>query len=124
MKLTKELKALREATKNIPTMAEIVEWLQDEGSQARWEADESPEEDDTECALFVDNEDAASEIRLKIKGNTLTYKIRGENADGEEHERSGKIPLVGRTAVQVGEDLDEMAGSWFHNEMESRGDDD
>lgn len=67
---------------------------------------------------------AGIDVKIKLNGKYLNVVFQGRKDSGETAERDSNVPFQGRTPKDVADDIDSIAGSFIHNELDEYDEDD
>lgn len=113
----KSIVGLSEGAKNNEPnlLKQIAQYLETEGFMATYEV-RSVRKD--KAILGLSEKGADSEAILTLSGNDLEMKLTGINDNEEKQERRFKLKISGKSAKQIGQQLEDEIDSWFHHEMQ------
>ena len=107
---------LDESVANEPNLLkQIAQYLETEGFMATYEVRSVRK---NKAILGLSEKGADSEAILTLSGNDLKMKLTGINDNEEKQERRFKLKISGKSAKQIGQQLEDEIDSWFHHEMQ------
>lgn len=123
-----ELKTLLEAPA-LPKgfLKQVCQQLEDDAFEASFECDsDDVAEDATEVNVMASASSMAAgiDVKIKLNGKYLNVVFQGRKDSGETAERDSNVPFQGRTPKDVADDIDSIAGSFIHNELDEYDEDD
>lgn len=124
----KELKTLLE-NPALPSgfLKQVCQELEQEAYEASFECDsDDVAEDATEVNVMCSAYSTAAgiDVTIKLNGKYLNVVFLGTTNKGESVKRDSNVPFNGRSAKDVAEDIDSIAGSFIHNELDDYDEDD
>lgn len=99
------------------SMGDLVDYLNTQGTVGSFDPDESVEGNEKQMTFVASSMGVSLDVRITFRDTDILVEWRGEDEDGEEVDDSMEVPAAGRTAQEVGDDIDEEIGSQLHHMM-------